>query len=262
MVPEQIVLMTAPQWWEITAAVATALSAGVIAWQAFQTRKSVAASERAVAVAQAALVESQIARMESGVPQISIFPTGYIDAASAVVRIIGEGIGNTIRRPTTDDDVFKLPRDAGTFIETAYSFTARNDGPSSATLRFIGTRGVSMSPFREQLHPGESVDVDVTISRTVAEWVQLVDEVRPNGTRAAKRAAVLQVNYKGPRDADVDEVHRIVVHGSLLMPVEDAEGDWRPHHHPFEDQTFGVDMPTVERTYWRSRKANEKFDLE
>lgn len=53
MAIEPIVLVDAPQWWEITAARAMTVSAAVIAWQAWQTRKSVAATEKAVTVAQA-----------------------------------------------------------------------------------------------------------------------------------------------------------------------------------------------------------------
>ncbi len=256
---EQIVLMTAPQWWEITAALATAISAGVIAWQAFLTRKSVAASEKAVAVAQAALVESQLARIEAGAPRLLVRAQGWVAADDARLR----SDPGTSPRPVTTEDVFKLPRDGKVSLGISYPIEIRNDGPSTAVVMIASryTNGNSIG-FNVQLAPGESKEQSVWFARSVAEWVELTDDVGEDGKRTGgKSAGAITVTYRGPRDADLDEVHTMQVIGSLLLPVADAQGDWRPHLDPFEPQSFGIGAPTVERIYWRSRQAGQKFEL-
>lgn len=257
MAAEQIVLITAPQWWEITAALATAISAGVIAWQAFLTRKSVAASEKAVTVAQASLVESQIARIETGAPRLSVKQRNWPNPDEATVRF--ERGGET--RTVNDTDIFKLPRDGKVELTIAIDVEMRNDGPDAAVMKLEAVTGRVSAGYPIELTPGQVFAASIDFTLTVAEWIALIDEVGKDGKRAAKKAGAITATYRGPRDADLDEVHVMDVHGSLLLAVEDAQGDWRPHHHPFELQTFKLTAPVVTRTYWRSRQANQKFEL-
>jgi hypothetical protein len=253
---EQIVLTSAPQWWEIAAALATTLSALVIAWQAFLTRKSVAASEKAVTVAQAALVESQIARIESGAPRLSVTRVGWFDVAEAKVRFEGKEA-----RLVNVDDVFKLPRDGKVSLGIHIELEVRNEGPGTATLMVGAAVDKNSYGYRMELAPGVSEKTSVFFERPVAEWIALTDEVGDDGSRESKKAGSITVIYCGPRDADLDEVHTMEVRGSLLLPVEDAQGDWRPHHDPFETQSFHVAQSVVTRTYWRSRQAHQTFEL-
>ncbi|QDZ13576.1 hypothetical protein [Humibacter ginsenosidimutans] len=68
----------------------------------------------------------------------------------------------------------------------------------------------------------------------------------------------LKITYIGPRDADVTEVHEVVVRGSCLVPVSDATGDWTIERDVFDANMEASVLP-ARRTYWRSRSQKLEF---
>jgi hypothetical protein len=253
--------MTEPNAVEYVAAIATAVSALVIAWQAWQTRSSVKASQEtvkasnsAVAVAQDALRESQLARLEAGVPRIFVIAQPWIDAAKVRgPKAGGERWESADVDPTT---VFKLPRDGDIRLGVEHPITVRNDGPGSVRLQ-TAPQAVRYpnGDLYDVFSAGESRQGTYYIQKSVKEWVELAEAV----ARGAKPVAnQLQITYTGPRDADVMEVHEVVVRGSCLVPVPDAIGDWT-----IEGDTFDTNMDAsvlpAQRTYWRSRSQKLEF---
>jgi hypothetical protein len=250
--------MNAPTWLDYVLAFATVASAAVIAWQAWQTRSAVNASnETAVAaresveVANEALRESQLARIESGVPRLFVTTSSYVDSDWHRVSK-SSGIGYD------DFDhllLFKLPRDSDRVVFTRHQVRITNDGPGSVNLK-------SSEPLRDAdgkaismlFPPGSSKEVLFNVSRSVKDWVKLSES-----EESSPVAFTLKIEYHGPRDADVSEYHDVVVRGSILNEVADARGDW----HVPEDAWLSIDM-TAEalpsyRKYWRSRSQGVEF---
>jgi hypothetical protein len=251
-----IVVQTQPSALEWIAAGATALSAVVIAWQAWQTRRSVQASEKAVEVAQAALTESQLARVESGVPRL-IVTTSAFPASEKLWR---HDVSPSVL--VAETDVFKLPRDAKTGLSFSHTFKVRNDGPGTVAPRFSGSGGAWVHFSPEPILSGTEKEYTFTVRLSVARWVKILASETPGDEAESPICATIDVVYSGPRDSDVDETHRIIVRGSALQAVEDAEGDWRRYKDDDWNTTVTARVAPATRTYWRSRSANVKFDTQ
>jgi len=237
----------------IVAAGATTVSAGVIAMQAWYTRKSVAASVEATRVAESALRESQIARIEAAVPRLSVRVNGPVYVT---------GLTYAEKWPFTNvpqSATFVLPRDAERLVQVQHTVTVTNDGPGTATITPHAVFGGYMMELSTQIPPGESGDFDLLIARPVSEWADLERKARNTAISRGPEAARFTFTYEGPRDADVTEVHEVVIRGSVLTESEDANGVWRPH----SDTDFGafmnIEVLPAKRTYWRSRAAREEI---
>ncbi|MCP2636758.1 hypothetical protein K0817_009295 [Microbacterium sp. HD4P20] len=242
----------------IIAAIATTLSAIVIAVQAWYTRKAVVASEESTVVAERALQETQIARIESGVPHLTVTTPGYVDATKLSAAIPG----SWQKRAVASTETFVLPRDADLQLSLRHSATLLNDGPGTAMIRARGTDGGSAYVLAEPVPPGESHEFVLTVTHTVSEWVALLE---PEDAAAKPLrypvSARFWLTYTGPRDADVTETHQIVIRGSALLAVDGANGTWRAETSEDFGTTLGAQVLPATRTYWRSRSANDKFDV-
>lgn len=263
MTVTEIVVQTQPSFVEWIAATATAASAGVIAWQAWQTRRSVQASEDAVQIAQAALTESQLARIESGVPRLTV-TTPMIPEAEKLWRRDGFQ-----RVMIAEDEIFKLPRDADLILGFEHTFTVRNDGPGTVLPLTRASESVSVQGFAEPIPPNSERVFTFAVRRTVAEWVTLLKpevaistkEVDGESERTVHPVcASVDVVYSGPRDSDVDEIHTVSLRGSALVAVSDAQGDWRRYSDFEWDGTLRARVAPAIRNYWRSRSAGVRFD--
>lgn len=253
--------MADPNALDYVAAVATTVSAGVIAWQAWQTRAAVKASETsaeasnsAVTVAQAALRESQLARLEAGVPRIFVIAQPWVDASK--VWGYPRGGNGWERMEIEESEVFKLPRDGARKLRVEHRITVRNDGPGSVQLM---SAPVGIAYENGDLYnvfaAGETREGTYSITKTVEEWVGLSEAVARGEKPVAHR---LTLTHTGPRDADVSETHEIVVTGSCLIPVADAAGDWTIEGTVFDTNMSARVLP-ARRRYWRSRSQDLEF---
>ncbi|WP_144877535.1 tetratricopeptide repeat protein [Microbacterium sp. 1.5R] len=257
MTVTDIVVQTQPSALEWIAAGATAVSAVVIAWQAWQTRRSVQASEKAVDVAQAALTESQLARVENGVPRLIVTTAFYVGAE----KLWRWEQGQTVE--IEQGHIFKLPRDADMMLTCRHKFSIRNDGPGTVVPKFKASPSTSVMTATEPIPPGTEKEFVFTMRKSVAEWVSLLTPVPSEDERKVYPVSgTVDVIYSGPRDSDVDEIHPVIIRGSALVAVEDAEGDWRRYEDFEWQQSLTARVAPATRTYWRSRSANVKFDTQ
>ncbi|MFK3678692.1 hypothetical protein ACI2IP_13250 [Microbacterium sp. NPDC090218] len=253
-----IVVQTQPSALEWIAAGATALSAVVIAWQAWQTRRSVQASEKAVDVAQAALTESQLARVENGVPRL-IVTSAFFVGADKLWRRDQQGEISEVE----EGQIFKLPRDADMMLTCRHTFSIRNDGPGTVVPKFKSSPSTSVMTPPEPIPPGTEKEFIFTMRKSAAEWVSLLTPISSGSESTVYPVSgTVDVIYSGPRDSDVDETHPVIVRGSALIAVEDAEGDWRRYGSFEWQQSLTARVAPATRTYWRSRSANVKFDTQ
>lgn len=258
--------MSDPTWLDYVAAAATTASAGVIAWQAWQTRAAVRASERTVEAAQEsvtvaaeALRESQLARLEAAVPRITVSTPPWPELTTSTMPA-PTAEEKYQRRAVTPSDVFKLPRDAELTLSVSHHFVVRNDGPGSVTVN-VQPFAIPDAGTPEVIAPGTERGYSFTVRHTVEEWVEILEMIPPPEEGKPRRlppAHTTRVTYVGPRDADVTEVHEVVVSGSLLRPVPDAKGDWNIDLSGWDYDLSAKVLPAT-RTYWRSRSNGEKF---
>lgn len=254
--------MADPIWLDYVAAGGVLASAGVVGWQAWQTRaavkvsqKAVEASRESVAIAEQALRESQLARLESTVPRIFVTTTPYVHVTK-VLRPEEKRVKGYENREVRADEIFKLPRDAALNLQVEHTFRARNDGPGSVLLRL--SRGYWQArDINPIIAPGETVEGGFWIHHTVAEWIDILE----SGTEKEPAESFrMTATYVGPRDADVAEHHTIVVTGSILEPVPDAKGDWRLREDTFDNLgAVSASVLPATRTYWRSRSKKIEF---
>jgi len=264
--------MTDPHWIEFVAAGATVASAGVIAWQAFLTRRAleesknavgaaregvaasregVEASRAAVEVAQRSLTENQIARLEASVPRI------WVTAGGVGYEVAERREGQYVALGPAD--VFNLPSDADREIAATGAVKIRNDGPGAAEVkfnRFLTKKGESHPVRSVILSAGETFDATYRLVKSVDEWIKIAEVEAAKGQPA--KAEVLVVLYQGPRDADIVETHMVHIYNSVLAEDTTRRGNWKEHE--LWNEMRAVVSPSS-RQYWRSRSRNEKFDL-
>lgn len=261
MTVTEIVVQAQPSALEWIAAGATVASAAVIAWQAWLTRRSVQASEQATEVARASLTESQLSRIEDGFPRITVSTPKYVPDTQ-VWRLDTEGA--TL---VSENDIFKLPRDADLELRVDHTFTVRNDGPGTVLPRITTWDGARGFQRIDPIRAGDEQVYSFQIIHTVADWVKLLksDATAERGNDDATvhpKCGSVRVKYAGPRDSDVDEDHVVEVRGSALIAVENAQGDWRRAAEGEWGSTLTAAVLPATRTYWRSRSAHVKFDTQ
>lgn len=247
--------MTSTPWIEYVAAIATSVSAIVIAWQAWLTRSSVKASERAVTLAEATLRESQIARVEARVPALSV------QSSSMVNRDGTFWLRDAWTKESVPGDyVFVLPRDQDVSLFSQHKFTVRNDGPGTATIGMDANPGFIASTASLVIGAGEEIEYGANIQLKVTEWIKRIPtEKDAEGKLIYPECGRITVTYDGVRDSDITETHEIVLRGSVLAPIEDAHNTWRRLFEADWAEVMPVTVLPATRTYWRSRTANEKF---
>lgn len=249
-------LSSEPNWLDYAAPAIAGVSAIVIGFQAWYTRQSVVESKRAVGaaedavdVAQRALTQSQLARLEGSVPRIWVSSEGSFGYEAK--KLIGHSM-----MEVEANEIFRMPSDSALILRTMVPIRIHNDGPGSAQLHS------SRALIREDGHnvgrdvlirPGESFTGHFSVVKMVSQWVALSEQTDE------RLALAIQITYRGPKDADVDEVHELCVYNSLLGEDKTKVGDWSVASFYGERMTARVSPAT--RTYWQSRRNNEEFDL-
>lgn len=236
-----------PSWIEYVAAFATAVSAIVIGWQAWLTRRS-------LAYVSESLREARIARLEATFPRITF------DAPGWPIHSVDLWASDSWDMDGIDaNHVFRVPRDAKNTLFARFELSVKNEGQRAANLKFTdvlaeavdeshGTRR-GLSP----IEPGETVTFALTFAASVGTWIERARAFETDSEQVILRASIL---HYGPGDSDIDETHEVVMRGRLLREDSDLTGSWQLDA-SFTEARIQV-MPAT-RTYWKSRSRNEKF---
>jgi hypothetical protein len=179
--------------WAILAALATTVSAVVIAWQAIETRRaanqahksvqqaeiSAQAARDAVEVSEQILQESQKARIDAGVPRIIVKLLHDMDITAQERTDRGN-------EPIRTQDTFVLPRDAKRRIFVHRTVHILNEGPGSALVQFNQPLGVPTldNPTYTSiaLSAGDEVQGTYAIDRPVQEWITIAEAFENQAT--------------------------------------------------------------------------------
>lgn len=233
--------------WEVLAAIATSISALVIGWQAWWTRKSVKDTEKTLRLTRkelkrgsAVFRDSQRARIDAEMPRLTI----AVDAPTYASVGLDE---------QPESESFTMPRDAGILITTRLRLTVLNDGPRSAPV--ISRRHFDPTQLDEEftLKIGEPKYLLVYVQHTLARWIELAMPYLSPGSEAIEEPG-FEMTYTFPGDFGAFETHEVILGGSIVEPVPDDSGGWRlalldPNRY---GHFAGVVKPFTRR-YWASR---------
>jgi len=248
--------------WAITAALATALSAIVVAIQAFYTRISVRDTRDTLQLAHDEFdrgehlrKEAERARIDAEMPRLTLdVGIGYRgplrpQEGAALNDLTGNYV-SAIAHTT-----FRMPDDGAELIEAAFDVSILNDGPRSAVVSLrlcLGDPVFTPHHQRVVIGPGAKHDVTVSIIRSLSRWAEIARMDTPKET-------ALRLEYVYPGDASATEVHEVLIGGSLYSPDPDDESILVPVKGAATSRAFRVSLPPFTRTYWASRTENRRL---
>lgn len=255
-------------WVALGAAVATALSAGFIGWQAWETRRSAVSSNKAAEASEAALIvaneslelnrrqaeqsafmvaEATRARLEANAPAVLMeFVDG--EAAQPEAFIVGKGSKREEFRVKEAGELFQLPQDSELWIYALFDVIFHNDGLVPVTVlsqsTLIPTSGdfvLWIENFRIEV--GKSANMQIAVGTSLERWADIqTDRMRSRGEAAWGTAMVGDSGVRLTQTIHIDGT--VLEHGS-------KEGDFtlRPFGPDTNYPSFLVkDQPV--RTYW------------
>lgn len=237
-------------WIGLLSAVATTASAGVIAWQAMLTRRSLKVSEKA-------LDETRLVRLEGRAPRVFLHTYEYPTSENATMRDYTFAGTDPVGIP--EGQVFALPRHATWEIRWSFPITITNDGPGSVVPEFDAPFGITWVEGDGRLVPaGEAHEFTVHVIRTVEEWIEAADAAH---NEPKVKTARLGVSIHGPNDSDVSDSWEITVWGSLLDHPADDRNAWAHLTQGFYG-SLRVEVERQKRIYWRSRSEGAPLQVE
>lgn len=224
--------------WQITAAIATSVSALVIAWQAFETRRSAAASNKAVRIAEESLnvarkegdrstalvAESVKARLDVGAPSLSFRKDSSAGEENEFVQW-------DPRQPESEMQPFHLgfhvPQHNERMVWLKPKVIAENHGALPVTLHssqpvfHVLSTGQWENPRQAVgLPSGAKVRCGVLIGGTLSSWVTASKQAgMENGYRPTFQF-VSEVNS----NSGVVNIQRIEIQGRVAREL--SEGQW------------------------------------
>ncbi|WP_152360509.1 hypothetical protein [Microlunatus speluncae] len=245
--------------------VVTLIAAGVVAWQAYETRRSARASAAAAEAANEALglarseelhsrqlvAEAIRTRIDGQAPTITIVPNDQLRVVNDVER--------PIRFPQADDKP----------IFIAVGFTVINDSATTVVLRRRTVPAVEGAPEIDAtvVAPGQRTFVAAEVPRSLAEWRAVADWTATGGgdegefraAHAFERDARIVFSYVTAADDGVADEYGFRLVGSPLTPLGE-EGAYDC----FEaDQVIGRAVQIVadprRRTYYLSRSKGQEL---
>lgn len=259
-------------WSTFAAALATGISAGIIAWQSIQTRRSVQVTEEALTLTRAefdrntSLIDDNLkARIDAEMPRISTGIAGQSDGVWNPDEITTE-YGQDEPVPVRAGTEYIVPRDNAVRLGVSLWVWAANDGPRRALCINNGAVGAAQEIMLKPSAP--EYQFSLTRVETLEEWIRLAMPYLPEEQRTGPVVDDTTVNigslvFMHPGDVGAREVHQFVQGGSIVEPVPGNAAAWRIVSLPGEEtQTVrlnAVVMP-FQRDYFRSRWAEERLD--
>lgn len=237
-------------------ALATGISAIIIAIQTRQTRKSVENANQSLSLARAqserdkfVFTDGQKARIDAEMPRLSIRPNRESPAGEQTLwgrRVTGQemawiGLNANESVGATDDPLL-----------FTIELSIVNDGPRQADLNVLLPAGQRPRVFQYTVASGETRNLTVEWFDTVNEWTKLNASLNASGEDPL--TTVAEIRYSFPGDRGADETHRLVAMGSPIAPHDD--GSW------VKASNLGVGLFVVpfERIYWASRREGRMID--
>ncbi|GAA1661599.1 hypothetical protein [Microbacterium lacus] len=257
-------------WSTLAAAVATALSAGFIAWQIHLTRKSVEATDKTLDIARQEFehgrlleIDAQKARIDADMPRIFITTFGPLPQSYLTDEPYLDELGQPDFREVPPSREMVVPADKDLRIHTTLNVSIMNDGPGRVRLWVDSHWDAENGRKTIFLRPGETYQFEMRCVHTLSEWIE---RYRARQEGRSTDEPIGMVIYVSPGDVGAIERHPIVQGGSVVMPSAVRIDGW----HVAETSEFGSDgigslgataMPFT-REHYASRSENRRLGAE
>lgn len=264
--------------WQAIGAIATAVSALVtagtivfIARQTSATRQSAEAAEETAKTAVDALdvarregersrflaVEAVRGRLDDRLPRIRVQPEPSATWPPRQPSNFADGEA----QPINGGPTYVLPRDANKLLMLVIGVSVTNDGLSPARVRFSPPLHYEKSMVTDEvLQPGTSLTgLRIEIIRSVNAWIAIYED--RDATRGPGEESFIDITNYDPADAGVDELHRIVVRGTLLRHVRNQVGAWEFINQPQMPFVLKAGDDGVGNVGWNVLPATRRYFL-
>lgn len=256
--------------WSAVSAVATAVSAMVVAAQTWFTRKAAEktaaaaeATHRAAMGTEATLVEAVKARLDARAPRLRVF----VEDPEHVPREPSASGGEPQPLPTST--TFRMPRDAEQLLLLRVSGWIINEGSDAAqvqlgnlTLVDEGTTEIRLRVLAANtilLRAGDLARFQLEEARPLSQWIDNWKAGNSYPMVPPPSIILGEVICSDSYDDGVLDRWRIELTGRPVAPIPKEEGGWQlqlpPGMPPLDPPTAAV-RPQP-RTYYRSKEADE-----
>lgn len=248
----------------VIAAAATTTSAVVIAWQAWETRRTAEATEKTLKVSQDSLTTSKALAVEAARTRL--------DARGQAVRIHIDQPEWPPLEPSSFGDPQPLPhghhyrmsRDRDQELMLRAHFAIVNEGERDATLNMnppLRPDGAS-GPYphygyQRVVPPGGRLEGSFEEPRPVSQWVQNWEDGRTNTPFSA--ILVAEVTCSDGFDEGVIDRWRIEMTGVPIRPIEGDDSGWALNHQPDPIRPVSASVLPQERMYYLSKRAEQRI---
>lgn len=246
--------------------VVTVIAAGVVAWLAFETRRSAKASQVAAEAANSAL---QLARAEESHSRQLVAEAikTRIDGQAPVITIAPHDqlrVVNEVELPV------RFPQSDGKNLYIAAGFSLFNDSATTVVLRRRTVpffEGASPETDSTVVAPGQRTFVAVEVSRPLSEWRAVTDWARAGGDETAfrdvhgfERDARIIFTFQSAADDGVTDEYTFRLVGSPLTPLPGDDGSYDCYG---ADQVIDNNLQVIadprRRTYYLSRSKGQEL---
>jgi hypothetical protein len=270
-------------------ALVTGVSAGLIAWQAWETRRTAQAGRTGVEigrqsleVSQALAIDSTKARLDARAPRL------LINAPSTHGEVVMGRQGSGIPQPWPLDRQFRRTEDDFTTLLVGTQIDVKNEGDRSQRICIIGAvgssapmlvssgskrariggyiellrpEGANLTPNSDQvtifLSPGERCEFRLMEARTVEQWAACWDAREEGDTNPSK--SVGQVTCSDPYDEGVVDRWTIELYGCPIEPIPNDLAGWRIRNGQANPSVVEVVVLQQERAYYLSKNENREL---
>lgn len=248
----------------VLAAVATTASAVVIAWQARETRRTAAATEKTLTVSQESLSTSRALAAEA--------LRTRLDARGQAVQIHVDHPEWPPLEPSDFGDpqplpyghTYRMSRDRDQQLMLRASLLIVNEGDSDARLtltsplRPVGKSGpYPASGYQLVVSPGERLEARIEEARPISQWVEnWVDDQAGNPPSVV---IVAEIICSDRFDEGVIDRWRIELTGRPIRPMEGDDSGWALNHQlDSAPSPLSATVPPQERLYYLSKRADQR----
>ncbi|RVU14598.1 hypothetical protein EOT10_40615 [Streptomyces antnestii] len=248
-------------FWGIAAAVATSASAGFVAWQAGETRRSTKISQNALKSSQAVALDAARGRLDDQAPQVEVHLT-----ADAAWPPLGPSSGWPQPWPATQEWHFPRDEDVHLALRVTLHVTNHSNRPVHVTFQgdlyhpyVEGADRPTKMDHRLLLDPAQSVTADLRKHFPLKDWAEnhrLSTEEAGEGP--AQALGLVRVH--DDRDNGVIDSWELKLSGFPIRPDSDRAGVWHLTAPTLDEPAlrcvdFTLQPPRV-RSYWLSRSKD------
>jgi hypothetical protein len=242
----------------------TLIAAGVVAWLAYETRRSVKAAQAAVEAAQGALLLAKAEESHSRQLVAEAIKT-RIDGLAPAITIVPH---DQLRVVNDVDLPVRFPESGDKFLFIAAGFSVFNDSTTTVVLRRRTVpfyEGASPESDSTVVAPGQRTFVAVEVSRPLREWRAVADwTANGDGDETAfreahgfERDARIIFSFLSAADDGISDEYAFRLVGSPLTAAGEADA-----YNCFSaNQVIDSDLQVVadprRRTYYLSRSKGQ-----